>query len=419
VAIRSLKRFAADWYFDHIAELPAPEPFPRTKRQKVAVVGAGPTGLSCAYYLAQIGYEVTVFEALPVGGGMLSVAIPEFRLPRRVIQQEIEYIAKRGVDIRYDAPIGVSYTVDDLKKDGFAAVFIAAGAQRSQRIGIPGELEDVEGFHYGLRFLRDVKVGKQVRVGHRVAVIGGGNVALDAARTALRLGADEVNIFYRRSREEMPVTEVEYDEAVAESIGINFLISPTRIASDNWKVTGLHCIRMQLGEMDASGRRRPVPIPGSDFFAEADTVIAAVGQAPDLSFLPPDSALERTRWETLAVDSNTLATNVPGVFAGGDFVTGPGMVIEAIAAGRRGALAIDKYLKADTSRVEMYDLRTEVIVEAATKVEEETWEAQPRLEVSTLPTEQRKHSFEEIELRFSEDKAKYEAKRCLRCDLEK
>jgi NADH-quinone oxidoreductase subunit F len=419
VAIRSLKRFAADWYFDHIAELPAPEPFPRTKRQKVAVVGAGPTGLSCAYYLAQIGYGVTVFEALPVGGGMLSVAIPEFRLPRRVIQQEIEYIAKRGVDIRYDAPIGVSYTVDDLKKDGFAAVFIAAGAQRSQRIGIPGELEDVEGFHYGLRFLRDVKVGKQVRVGHRVAVIGGGNVALDAARTALRLGADEVNIFYRRSREEMPVTEVEYDEAVAEGIGINFLVSPTRIASDNWKATGLQCIRMQLGEMDASGRRKPVPIPGSDFFAEADTVIAAVGQAPDLSFLPPDSALERTRWETLAVDSNTLATNVPGVFAGGDFVTGPGMVIDAIAAGRRGALAIDKYLKADTSRVEMYDLKAEIIVEAATKVEEETWEAQPRLEVPTLPTEKRKQSFEEIELSFSEEKAKQEANRCLRCDLEK
>jgi len=419
VAIRSLKRFAADWYFDHIAELPPPEPFPRTKRQKVAVVGAGPTGLSCAYYLAKIGYGVTVFEALPVGGGMLSVAIPEFRLPRRVIQQEIEYIAKRGVDIRYDAPIGASYTVDDLKKDGFAAVFIAAGAQRSQRIGIPGELEDVEGFHYGLRFLRDVKVGKQVRVGHRVTVIGGGNVALDAARTALRLGADEVNIFYRRSREEMPVTEVEYDEAVAEGIGINFLVSPTRIASDNWKVTGLQCIRMQLGEMDASGRRRPVPISGSDFFAEADTVIAAVGQAPDLSFLPPDSALERTRWETLAVESNTLATNVPGVFAGGDFVTGPAMVIDAIAAGRRGALAIDKYLKADTSRVEMYDLKTEVIVEAATKAEEETWEAQPRLEVPTLPTEKRKQSFEEIELSFSEEKAKQEAKRCLRCDLEK
>ena len=419
VAIRSLKRFVADWYFDHVAELPAPEPFPQTQHQKVAVVGAGPTGLSCAYFLAQMGYPVTVFEALPVGGGMLSVAIPEFRLPRKVIQEEIDCIAKCGVDIKYNTPINVNFTVEDLRRDGFAAVFIAAGAQRSQGIGIPGELEDIEGFHYGLRFLRDVKVGKQIRVGRKVAVIGGGNVALDTSRTALRLGADEVNIFYRRSRDEMLVTEVEYDEAVAEGIGVNFLVSPTRIVNDNWKVTGLQCIRMELGEMDASGRRRPMPIPGSDFFVEADTVVAAVGQAPDLSFLPPDSALERTRWETLAVESNTLSTNVPGVFAGGDFVTGPGMVIDAIAAGRRGAIAIDKYIEDDISRVEMYDLKTEVIVEAITKEEEETWEAQPRLEVPRLPTEERKHSFEEIELGFSEEKANQEARRCLRCDLER
>ncbi len=418
VAIRSLKRFAADWYQDHATTLPVPEPFPRTRQQNVAVVGAGPTGLSCAYFLAQMGYGVTVFEALPVGGGMLSVAIPEFRLPRKAIQQDIDYISRRGVDIRYNTPINVNFTVDDLKKDGFAAVFIAAGAQRSQRIGIPGELEDVEGFHYGLRFLRDVKVGKQIEVGHKVAVIGGGNVALDAARTALRIGADEVDIFYRRSRDEMPVTEIEYDEALAEGIKINFLVSPTRIASDNWKVNGLQCIRMQLGEMDSSGRRRPLPILDSDFFAEANTVIAAVGQAPDLSFLPPDSALERTRWETLAVDSNTLATNVSGVFAGGDFVTGPGMVIHAIAAGKRGALAIDKYIKGDTSRVEIYDLKTEVILEAAREEEEETWEAQPRLEVPTLPTEERKQNFQEIELGFSEEKAIIESKRCLRCDLE-
>ena len=418
VAIRSLKRFAADWYFDHAAELPAPEPFPRTKTENVAVVGAGPTGLSCAYYLAQMGYGATVFEALPVGGGMLSVAIPEFRLPRKVIQNEIDYIAKCGVDIKYDTPINMNFTVEDLRKDGFAAVFVAAGAQRSQRIGIPGELEDIGGFYYGLRFLRDIKVGKQVGIGRKVAVIGGGNVALDASRTALRLGADEVDIFYRRSHDEMPVTEVEYDETVAEGIRINFLVSPTRIVSDNWKITGLQCIRMELGEMDASGRRRPVPITGSDFFAEADTVIAAVGQAPDLSFLPPDSVLERTRWETLAVDGNTLSTNVPGVFAGGDFVTGPGMVIDAIAAGRRGALAIDKYLRGDTSRVEMYDLKTEVIVEATGEKEEETWEAQPRLEVPTLPVKERKRNFEEIELAFSEEKAMHEAKRCLRCDLE-
>lgn len=421
VGIRALKRFAADWYFDHAAELPEPEPFSQIQKQKVAVVGAGPTGLSCAYFLAQMGYPVTIFEALPVGGGMLSVAIPEFRLPRKVIQSEIGYIARRGVEIRYNAPINMNFTVDDLRKQGFEAVFVAAGAQRSQVVGIPGELEDIAGFYYGLRFLRDVRVGKTVAVSHRVAVIGGGNVALDAARTALRLGADEVNIYYRRSREEMPVTEVEYDEAINEGIQMSFLISPTRIVNDNWRVTGLQCIRMRLGDIDASGRRRPIPIVGSEFVAEADTVIAAVGQAPDLSFLPPDSALERTRLERLAVNSNTLATNVPGIFAGGDFVTGPGMIIDAIAAGRRGAIAIGKYLRGDISPVHMYDLRVGEVEEVSPKGEgvgEEEWEAKPRLEIPTIPTQARKQSFQEIELAFSEEQAKEEAKRCLRCDLE-
>jgi NADH-quinone oxidoreductase subunit F len=211
VAIRALKRFAADWYFDHVGELSAPERFPQTHSQQVAVVGAGPTGLSCAYFLAQMGYPVTVFEALPVGGGMLSVAIPDFRLPREVIEKEIDHITKRGVQIKYNSPINVNFTIEDIRNRGFEAVFIGAGAQRSQNIGIPGELEDVEGFYYGLRFLRDVKVGKPVKVGDRVAVIGGGNVALDSSRTAVRLGASKVSIFYRRSREEMPVTEVEYD----------------------------------------------------------------------------------------------------------------------------------------------------------------------------------------------------------------
>jgi NADH-quinone oxidoreductase subunit F len=418
VAIRSLKRYAADWYANHGSELPEVEPFPQTRTQRVAVVGAGPTGLACAYFLAQAGYPATVFEALPVGGGMLSVAIPEFRLPQAAIQQDIDYIAKRGVEIKYNTPINVNFTVEDLRKDGFGAVFIAAGAQRSQRLGIPGELEDIEGLYYGLRFLRDVRLGRQVRVGQRVAIIGGGNVALDAARTALRLGAAETSIYYRRSRDEMPVTEVEYNEAIAEGIQVNFLITPTRIASDNWKVTGLQCIRMELGEPDESGRRRPVPITGSEFLVEADTVIAAVGQAADLSFLPPDSALERTRWETLVVDSNTLATNVPGVFAGGDFVTGPAMVVDAIAAGRRAAIAIDKYLRGDVSRVDVHDRKTGVIAGAGTQELEETWETQPRLAVRTLPVAERRASFNEIELGFSEEAARQEAKRCLRCDLE-
>ncbi|MEW6034763.1 MAG: NADH-ubiquinone oxidoreductase-F iron-sulfur binding region domain-containing protein [Chloroflexota bacterium] len=423
VAIRSLKRFAADWYADHAAELPDPVPFPKTRSQKAAVVGAGPTGLSCAYFLAHLGYPVTVYEALPVAGGMLSVALPEFRLPRSVIQSDVDYIVKRGVEIRYNTPITTNYTVDDLKREGYQAVFIAAGAQRSQRVGIPGEVEDVDGLYYGLRFLRDVRVGRPVRVGRRVAVIGGGNVALDSARTALRIGAEGVDIYYRRSREEMPVTEVEYDESVAEGVRMNFLVSPTRIVSADWKVTGLQCTRMALGEMDASGRRRPMPVPGSEFFVPADTIIAAVGQAPDLSFLPPDSALERTRWETLVVNSNTLATNVPGVFAGGDFVTGPGMVIDAVAAGRRAALAIDKYLRGDISRVEMYDLKAGAAPqpparEAEGEEAEDVWKAQPRVEMPVLPPQERKGSFQEIELGFAEERAREEARRCLRCDLE-
>ena len=417
LAIRELKRFVADWYFEHVTE--DPEPFPQTHAEKVAVIGAGPTGLSCAYFLTQMGYPASVFEALPVGGGMLSVAIPEFRLPKEVIQREIDYIAKKGVDIRYNAPINANFTVEDIKKQGYKAVFVAAGAQRSQRIGIPGELEEVAGFYYGLRFLRDVKLGRQVVVGRRIAILGGGNVALDAARTALRLGADEVNIYYRRSREEMPVTEIEYDQAIAEGVQVSFLVSPTRIVSENWQVTGLQCIRMKLGEPDESGRRRPSPITGSEFFAEADTVIAAVGQAPDLSFLPADSALERTRLETLVVDNNTLSTNVSGVFAGGDFVSGPGMVIDAIAAGRRAAIAIDKYLKGDTSRVEIYDLKARVISESPSQDVEESWEVQPRLKVPILPVQKRKISFDEVELLYPEEKARQEARRCLRCDLEK
>jgi NADH-quinone oxidoreductase subunit F len=417
VAIRTLKRFAADWYAEHSNEIDDIKPFPRTKKQKVAVVGAGPAGLACAYFLAQIGYGVTVYEALPVGGGMLSVAIPEFRLPQSAIQQDIDYIVKRGVEIKYNTPINTNYTIEHLRKDGFSAVFIAAGAQRSQRLGIPGEVDDIEGVFYGLRFLRDIRLGRSTKVGRRVAVIGGGNVALDAARTSLRLGAEEVNIYYRRSREEMPVSDIEYDEAVDEGVKINFLATPTRITSTDWKITGLQCTRMQLGEPDESGRRRPVPISGSEFTIEADTVIAAVGQAPDLSFLPPDSELERTRWETLVTDSNTLATNVPGIFAGGDFVTGPDMVVNAIAAGRRGALAIDKYFKGDASRVEVHDRKTRVAEERPAELDE-IWETKPRTKVKTLPLPDRRSSFAEIELGLSEEIARREAKRCLRCDLE-
>jgi NADH-quinone oxidoreductase subunit F len=417
VSIRSLKRFAADHYFGNGAG--KPEPFARTRSQKVAIVGAGPTGLTCAFYLARMGYGTTVFEALPVGGGMLSVGVPAFRLPLEVIENEIDYIRDCGVEIRYNSPVNMNFTIEDLMGQGYEAVFIAAGTQKSQNIGIPGEVDGVTGLMYGLSFLRDVKQGRPVSVGSRVAVIGGGNTAVDSARTALRLGAERVEVYYRRSREEMPVTDLEFDEAVAEGVQFHFLTTPTRVLSERWKVSGLQCIRMRLGEADDSGRRRPIPIQGSEFTAEVDTVIPAVGQAPDLSFLPPDSKLERTKWEMLSVDPDNLATNIPGVFAGGDFVTGPAFVITAIAAGRRGAVAIDKYLCGDTSRVELYDVR-ETAPPSEEKVEDlqEDLGEKPRVEMPVRPPKKRVSSFDEIEMGFSEDQARQEAKRCLRCDLE-
>jgi NADH-quinone oxidoreductase subunit F len=415
VAIRSLKRFAADWYFQH--ETVPPEPFPRTRSQKAAVIGAGPAGLTCAFFLARLGYPVTVFEALGAGGGMLSVAIPDFRLPKEMLQKEIEYIVRRGVEIRYNHPIGTQFSINDIFKEGYEAVFIAAGTQKSQRVGIPGEEEGVEGLLYGLSFLRDVKMEKKFRLGRRVAVIGGGNTALDASRTALRLGAEEVDVYYRRSREEMQVTEVEYNEALEEGVRVHFLISPTRIIRDAGRVRGLECIRMELGEMDETGRRSPLALPGTEVFVDADTVIPAVGQAPDLSFLPADSKLERTRWETLVVNPNNLATNVPGIFAGGDFVTGPTYVIQAIAAGRRGAMAIDKYLRGDRTPVEIIDARAELMAETRPLDLEESPVEKGRERMTVLPPEERRLSFKEIECGFPEEKAREEAKRCLRCDL--
>jgi NADH-quinone oxidoreductase subunit F len=416
ISIRALKRAAADWYYAHVTE--DPDPFPIRSNQRVAVVGAGPAGLSCAFYVRKMGYAATVFEALPVGGGMMGVAIPDFRLPKEVIQQDIRYIQARGVEIQYNVPITSQRGVENLLKEGFSAVFLAAGAQRSQRIGIPGELEGVEGLLYGLSFLRDVKVGKGVEVGRRVAVIGGGNTAMDSARSARRLGAGEVHVFYRRSLEEMPVSMREYREAVEEGITFHFLTNPTRIVHEGWRVKGLECILMEPGEADESGRRRPVPVEGSEFFFEADTVIPAVGQAPDLSFLPEDTKLERARWGALQVDPNSLATNVPGIFAGGDFVTGPTTVIQAIAAGRRAALAVDKYLRQDPSRVEIRDEKCTVIHDVEMASDREDVGARPRLEVPSLPPGQRVQGFMEIETGYTEAQAMEEARRCLRCDLE-
>lgn len=416
ISIRYLKRYAADWAHEH-EPLPS-EPFPVTKRERIAVVGAGPAGLSCAYFLAEMGYRTTVFEALSSGGGMLAVGVPEFRLPRSVIDREVAYIQAKGVEILYDSPIGEHHTCHDLHSEGFDAVFIAGGAHRSQKLGIPGEDEGLEGLVYGLHLLRDVKTGVKVRVGNRVLIIGGGNTAIDAARSALRKGARHVTVLYRRSRDEMPVSPIEFHEAEEEGVEFHFLVSPTRVERTNGKVKGVAFVRMRLGEPDESGRRRPEPIAGSEFFLEADTVIPAVGQAPDLTFIPPDTELERAMWGALKVDPDTLCTNIPWLFAGGDFVTGASMVIYAIAHGRRAALSIDRYLRGIKDTFIIRDEKYHLIPEPPPQMESLD-QVKPRIRMPRKRPEERVAGFDEFELGFTEEQARAEAGRCLRCDLER
>jgi NADH-quinone oxidoreductase subunit F len=417
VAIRSIKRFAADWYFEHIGS--SREPFPVTQKQKVAVVGAGPAGLTCAYFLAKKGYTVTVFESQPGAGGMLGITVPEFRLPRAIVEEEIKYIENCGVEIRYNSPIDTRHTITDLMSEGYSAVFLAAGAQASKRIGIPGEEEDLEGLYYGLHFLSEVKKGTDISFKGKVVVIGGGNVAIDVARTVLRAGAEDVQIFCLEPRDEMPAWEKEVIEAIDEGIIINPSWSPKQILHRDGKVTGIEFVCC-ISVFDDEGRFNP----GCDYTVsqrvEADNILVSIGQAQDMSFLSEDTQLERALWGTLSVNENTLSTNIPGVFAGGDFTTGPTFVIRAIASGRRGAIAIDKFFQKDKSPVAIPDKKTVYHEAAGLALEEEETEEKPRVEMELEAADERIKDFREVERGFSSDKeAHYEAKRCLRCDLER
>ena len=416
VAIRALKRFASDRYYEEYGS--ACEPFPVTRPEKVAIVGAGPAGLTCAYFLAKMGYAPTVFEAQPVAGGMLGIAVPEFRLPRKVIEDEIDYIKNAGVKIEYSSPIDANHTLNDLMKEGFSAVFISAGAQASKRIGIPGEEEGLEGLHYGLEFLRDVRMDGGARLSGRTMVIGGGNVAMDVARSALRSGSDDVQLFCLESRDEMPAWEKEIEEAEEEGVVINPAWMPARIEHENGKVKGVSFTRC-VSVFDQEGRFNPECDFMETRFVEADNLVISIGQAPDTSFLPEDSQLERALWGSLAVDENTLSTNVPGVFAGGDFTTGPTFVIRAIASGRRAALAIDKYLSGDASKIEIRDEKSRYVQETGLALDEpEIAEDQPRIRIEMADAETRVCDFREVERGFNARAAQAEAKRCLRCDLE-
>jgi NADH-quinone oxidoreductase subunit F len=366
-----------------------------------------------------MGYGVTVFEAQSVGGGMLGLTVPEFRLPKAVIQAEIDYIRSCGVEIRYNSPIDARHTVNDLLKEGYQAVFIGAGAQASKRIGIPGEDEGMEGLLYGLSFLTDVKSGKKVRLRGKVVVVGGGNVAMDVARTAFRVGAQEVQIFCLESREEMPAWEKEVEEALEEGIVINPSWGPKKIVHENGRVRGIEFLRC-ISVFDAEGRFHPSFDEETRQFVETEAVIISIGQAPDISFLTKDGQLEMTLWRgNLRVDENTLSTNIRGVFAGGDFTTGPTFVIRAIASGRRAALAINGYIQGEKGRLKIVDEKSPLHTDQGLALEEESTDEKPRAKLAMERPEERTRDFREVEKGFSEEEAWYEAKRCLRCDLEK
>ncbi len=416
VAIRSLKRFASDWYFEHIGR--AEEPFPVKREQKVAVVGAGPSGLTCAYFLAKSGYKVTVFEAQPVAGGMLGITVPEFRLPREVIQEEVDYIESCGVEIRYDSPIDAYHTVNDLMREGYDAVFIAAGAQASKRIGVPGEEEGLDGLYYGLEFLSQAKTDRKIAVEGKVVVIGGGNVAIDVARTALRVGAEDVQLFCLEPRDEMLAWEKEVREAIDEGIVINPSWGPRQIIHKDGRVAGIEFVKC-ISVFDEEGRFNPIFDDEFTQAVETHNIIISIGQAPDMSFLTKDGQLERALWGALVVDENTLSTNIPGIFAGGDFTTGPTYVIRAIASGRRAAIAIERYLQGETGRIRIIDEKTETVEDIGLALDEETTEEKPRIEIQLEKPEERVRDFREVEKGFTREEAHREAMRCLRCDLEK
>jgi len=409
VSIKELKRFAADQV--DLLSLPIPEiPF---KEERVAIIGSGPSGLAAAYFLALDGYTSTIFEALDVPGGMLAVGIPEFRLPRDIVNTEIENIKRYGVTIQTNSPIGKDTTIDDLlTTEGYRAVYIATGAHKGMKLNIPGE-EDYTTFHQCAPWLREVNVGNINEIKGKVIVLGGGNAAIDAARVSLRLGADEVHIVYRRTRNEMPADPFEIEEALAEGIELHVLITPTEVTGDHGTLTGITCLKNRLGEPDSSGRRRPVPIEGSEFFIPADHIIAAIGQTLDTSFAADTKDIAFSDYDLVTVDPDTRATTKKGVFAGGDVVTGPSTVIEAIAQGKQAASSISAYLKGkEIPSINTAESREEIYKDIDPKEPHIARASVPTREVST-----RINNFTEANLAMDEETAIHEAARCLDCGV--
>jgi NADPH-dependent glutamate synthase beta subunit-like oxidoreductase len=391
------------------------KPVPVTRKEKIGIVGAGPAGLTAAYYLAKNGYRVTVFEAFSRPGGMLVAGIPEYRLPRDVIQAEIDAIAALGVEIKTGVRVGRDISFDDLKKQGHHPLILAVGAHKGKHMGVPGE-DDYRGCVNSVEFLRGVNFGEITSVPKAVVVVGGGNSAIDAARVARRLGAEKVTVAYRRTRKEMPAYTEEIEAALEEGIRIEFLVSPVRVVGKGGKVTGLECLRNRLGEPDTSGRRRPEPVEGSEFLIPCNMVIPAISQEPDLTGLNRLEGLDTTPWQTFKVNSATLQTGAEGIFAAGDTVTGPATIIEAVAAGQRVAAAVDKYCRGGRLQWRFKPVIPKRRIEELEVTDEEV----EKLKRPSMPhsgMKNRLKTFREVDLGLPEETCIGEAKRCLRCDL--
>jgi NADPH-dependent glutamate synthase beta subunit-like oxidoreductase len=406
VAIHAIERFLGD------LDLKAkrrymPEMKPK-RREKVAIIGSGPAGLTCAYYLAQEGYRVTIFEKAKVLGGMLRAGIPSYRLPRKIVEDEIKMIRNMGVAMKTGVEVGKNKTIAQLRKDGFKAFFLAIGTQESVRLGIPGE--DLEGVYRGLDYLRQLNFGKPIKLGEKVAVIGGGNVAMDAVRSARRLGSEKVFILYRRGLEEMPSTPEEIKQCREERIPIKTLAQPVRFISNNGRVKAIECIKMRLTEPDKSGRRKPEPISGSEFTIKVDAVITALGQESDWCCLTPECACNLTEWGTMKIDSLTLQSDDPDIFTGGDAARGPKTVIEAIADGRQAAISINRYLSGENLR-----LGRDKSLKAIKEPQKGKYERTARAPMPYLEPKRRLKNFNEVQKGLPRGVTIQEAKRCISC----
>jgi NADH-quinone oxidoreductase subunit F len=413
LCIKDLKGLAAKMVMEKGQgyQIPKPE---RSYSEKIAVIGSGPAGLTAAYFLALEGYPVTVFESMPEAGGLMIAGIPEFRLPRNVVRNEIESIKAMGVEILLNTPVGKDLTLDQLRADGYKAFFLGIGAWQGYKLGIEGE-NDYPQVISALEFLKNVAFGLKIKPADKVAIVGGGNAAVDAARACVRLGSTSVSIVYRRTRSEMPAHFEEIIQMAEEGIHVHQLTIPARVLGSYGKVDCLECVMATLGEPDESGRRRPVAVDGSEYKMPVGAVIAAIGQQPDVRNFPGLGDLDLTRKETILVKSYNQQTSIPDVFAGGDAVTGPATVVQAIGGGKRAARAMHAYLRGEAAPEKQIPRPRNMIAPLVINYHEKAFIQ--RQEIPMIDLDRRMRTFDQVELGLDEVAARQEAKRCMRCDI--